>query len=395
MASGDFNKLENLLLQIDQKIELGEIKGEEGAVASFNTYIESLIRMRLYDISHWPKDWKRKHLLLFSHLKNAPKLRKRMLRILEEKLSQFSKKEEREVLHYLYLGILFCLDEEKRDSAMEYVEPLLKQYPKNADFHLYCALCHSERGSHKRAVEEVKRSMKLSNHAEDYVTDMLNIESKYLDDLIMQHKFEDAEQFLFSMQRYYQAYFGGPDWVLLHRQLLLVKARMEDHKRLTRQFDRVNEIVIEKTERERGRLVELLGVFAAIFAFIFINAQIAMKFTVHESFWLMLSMGDILLIFVVVLSFITVRPSKGISFFKRTRFYILMILTGFLFMIGLGLHVVHPLSVAEAEAVSLHLDKGRNLEGEGEKNESEVIEKKEVEKQSKLKFRKLFIPRKS
>lgn len=392
MVEGDFGKLEKLLTEMTQKVVKGEIEGDNSASSLFSTYIDTLLNTGLFSVKDWPLDWQKKHLFFFSVFGESQEAIHVFLKQIKRKMREVSKHEPKEVLHYLYLGFLFYARMDRGVSVLEYSKTLLRQYPKHPDFFRYHALSLSREGLHKSAVEEMKLAMQYAEKNEIYVTDLLAVETKYLEELIGNRHFNEAEYFLNRQEEYYQAFFGGAEWALIHRQLILFKSRLSDHRSVGRVLEKIGETITEKTEGERRRLVEVLGVFSAILAFIFMNIQIATKFTFYEAFWLMLTMGDLLLIFAITLSYVFNRSKKA-HFFYHTRFWILLVLFTFLALVGVELHLKNAGPVEVVEKVIVENDQGKEIEKE-EDLDLDEIPQEESKKEEVIRFQKLFIPKK-
>lgn len=309
----EVENIQEALLKVLQKAEQAQF---DEALTLFEAYLETLFSSNFRNVMNWPFDWKSRHILLFKAFREKPGKSHELLRLLDKK-----KKADRETLElydYLRVCLIFHANETSSLSPEE-LKTFVRKYPSHPDFHFYYGLFLSRANDYTRAIDELKYCMRLSQHAEYYLPDLLHVETQYFEQLILEKDFYSAEQFIFSMQSYYQSYFHQPEWAWLHRQLILSKVRVQDHKMLSKQFDKVGEIVAQKTEKERRRLVEVLGVFAAFLAFVFANVEIMTHYPLKEAFYLLLTMADILLIFVLVISFVFNRPTKK-KLWESTRF---------------------------------------------------------------------------
>ena len=330
MAEGEIEKLQNDLTKVLQRAEQGKF---DEALTLFETYLDGLFASNVRNVANWTFAWKSRHILFFKAFRDQAKKSHDLLSILDKK-----KKADRETLElydYLRVCLIFHANE-KSSFSNEELRALVRKYPSHPDFHFYYGLFLARSKSYPQAIEELKYCMRLSEHAEYYLPDLLHVETQYFEVLILEKDFHSAEQFISSMQSYYQSYFHQAEWAWLHRQLILSKVRVQDHRMLSMQFDKVGQIVVEKTEKERRRLVEVLGVFAAFLAFIFANVQMITNYPLHHAFYLLLTMADLLLIFVLVISFIFDRP-KNKKLWHSFRFRFVSILLCALFMIGLNL----------------------------------------------------------
>ncbi|MFT4551525.1 MAG: hypothetical protein ACI9S8_000138 [Chlamydiales bacterium] len=386
MVSEDYKKIESLLDAVVQSVRDDNIEGPEGALVTFGVYLETLLNSGKTTVEDWPLSFKSKNTYLCSLFKGKKELSESFIQLISRKIQQIQELHNQEGFHFISMGFCYHSYDDNGKTAYEYLQPLLKTFPRNAGFHMYNCLILAERKEYSESIKQINNVMKWAKFPEIYVNDILKIETRYLDDLIDNKSFKTADEFLVSMQSYYQTYFSGSEWILLQRQLMLFRHRLEDHKRVFETLEKVGEVIYEKTENERRRLVEVLGVFSAIIAFIILNVQIALSFTVSEAYWLMLAMGNILLIFSISMSYIFTKPSE-VPFYHRGRFWTLVALMFPLIIIGIGIQLTKE-SVKEKIVEKIIVRPAPHYEGK-----TTDIKTEQRETKPSLQFQKLFIPR--
>ncbi len=390
MDLAEFEVFQEKLLKITDQIENRMLTEEDGALHSFEVYLDTIIQRELFSVSKWPIRWRRSFRSFFRVFVNDHSAAKLFLRVINKKLEITDNVDHREPCYFLKLGILYYInDDEKYQKVTDLAKNLVKQYPQNSEFLIFCAKCLSRRGDTAKALSFMKNAMRMEGYPDDFLSDILDVETKYFEELIQDENFDAAETFLSQMQEYYESHFFGAEWEFIRRQLILFKSRLSDHRQVSKELYKVNEIILLRAERERRRLVEVWGVFGAILTFIIVNMQIAISFTFQEAFWLMMTMGSFLLIFAVVISILFSSKDSKMPFYLNSRFWIMAVLAFMLSVVGMRMHPSMPekqktyaVEVSETEDTIPEME-------ESEREEAAAIEESNDERPS---FRKLYLP---
>lgn len=109
--------------------------------------------------------------------------------------------------------------------------------------------------------------------------------------------------------------------------LVSTKERLKDYMVIESKISKAEEAfkitVREETERERKRLIEILGFFSAIIAFIFSTVSIGKSFEFEEALTFIVCLGFVLLIFMISINILF--SSQAVRIYD-TRILIVIIL---------------------------------------------------------------------
>lgn len=140
--------------------------------------------------------------------------------------------------------------------------------------------------------------------------------------LSSKNKLEKAKQVLKNM---YELPLDPSRDFIFHNIRISLSDRLNDHEIIDKRIEGINKIIHAAGERERKRLIEVLGIFTAILSFIFVNVNIALKsLAVQDTLTLMGGMALILVLFAIVMSLLFAR--KRDSLVQELRFWIIVTL---------------------------------------------------------------------
>lgn len=310
--------------------------GQGEALEKFELYLDTIQDIGPFDIEIWRQDW-RKKIWKFGEIFRDVNPSAFILKI-EEKLNNSIIK-NKEVIEFIRIEIIvnFLPDTECKKQ----LEKLIEKYPLNPEFRNTLGHYHSRESNFLEAIREYKLACKLdpknttflnSRHAKDQIylnqliskgeyqkgkdyLDVLSKDSKYIDNRIVRNNFKDLNRRIIDH---------------LHFQTKLLNLENEFKDRIQKEID-----------SERKRIIEILGFFSAIVAFILSTVSIGKNFSFIEATYFIVSLGIILILFVVSLSVIFNSNSEK-SILKDMKFWILSI-----GLILLFLFIIMTTSIAE------------------------------------------------
>ena len=238
------------------------------------------------------------------------------LSLIDNEISITENKLEIEVLYLLRLTLSSIV--ETVDKNLKFLEKTNSEFPFNTTFKSYYIRALEKRRLFFEALPIVEELTKLlpGNEIE------LKIKVKYFNQLLSQHKLLEAEKLLAELRN---------NKTFSHKEILEdLDLRLDDHRVLEIKMNEMQEKVEQIFEKERSRIIEVLGVFSAIVAFILINTTLGKNFNLNEALIFNFSLACTLLIFSISLSYIF--KQSRLIFYKEGRFWILLILLTLLFL---------------------------------------------------------------
>lgn len=183
------------------------------------------------------------------------------------------------------------------------------------------------------AITEYKLALKIEPTNNVYLGNRFTAEHKYLTQLIADSEYQKGKEYL-KVVFAESTYVREPHY---HNSLIDFNARLDDHilfqdklKNLENEFKAK---MHSELENERKRIIEVLGFFSALVAFILSTVSIGKNFSFIEATYFIVALGIILILFAVSIS--TLFTTSKTELFKDRKFWILIIglLLLFLFII--------------------------------------------------------------
>ncbi|QQR84215.1 hypothetical protein IPJ72_03450 [Candidatus Peregrinibacteria bacterium] len=317
-----------LINEIKKLIIEKELQGESGAYKKFEEYVKYIKKtLGCYEAKKWRKDW-RENIYEFGRLfeKNDAG---EFIKILSKEFQD--EDESNEVIEFVKSEIIANYFSMDSSFATDYFESIVKKYPTNPEFHYTYSHYLNKSGNYKKAIDECRIAVKIEPSNNDFGNTSFNREKTYFDVQILNGKILEAENQLQEMRNF--DHYGSN--MIFNNIMVALGDRLNDHKIIEKKIAQIDGIITEKTEEERRKLIEVIGIFVAIMGFIFTNVNIVLKnLVVKEMMLLMLEMALIFLIFGISISYIFQKEKK--TFYKEAKFWILILL---LSAIVAGIHL--------------------------------------------------------
>lgn len=315
----------NHLNDIIDLIHLGQITGENQAVARFITYIDAIQGIGPFNINEWRPDWRNKVYKFGEVFKTtSPQF---FLNAIDNKLIQ-NDTYNIEVIEFIRSEIAFNFLPDT--ECKKQLEKLIERFPLNPEFRHTLGHYYSNEKNKPLAIQQYKLAIKIEPSNEVFLNSRFINDQNYLNELISEGKYEKGQNHVNAIfaENFYQ-----PIDPHFHNAFVDYKARLEDHFIFQKGLSNLSEDFKNKMhtelESERKRIIEVLGFFSAIVAFILSTVSIGKSFSFLETVYFILALGIILILFAVTLSILFTASEKRL--FEDKKFWILLL--GLFFML--------------------------------------------------------------
>lgn len=282
------------IFQTDLEVIVSELQRGTNQTAAFKTHLDQVVNLGSYDQIQWNEKWVKAAYAFgesFSNIDPNPYV------TIIENLRTVDKKKN-EILDF-YLSEISVHADDIEDS-IEFLEKLTKTYPNNPEIHNSYGILLKKNGETTNSIRPFRRAFKLNDTK--FNEALYNCYLVRFDELIEQRDFNLALSTISTLLE--RETFKS--WPHLHNHLITVCKRIEDHISFdSRMKDAENEIhrkIENETKLSQKRLIEIVGVFSAILAFIFSTITISKTFSFEESIVHICCLGLILTFFSTTLS---------------------------------------------------------------------------------------------
>ena len=203
------------------------------------------------------------------------------------------------------------------------------------------AVLSSMAGEHEKAYYFVNQARVLGDdqlgNNEDTILLYINIVIDRVSSLVQQKKYSDARSLLEDTRRK----FRRKSSELTNHLFVLSRIIIPAYEELDKNTNDLYAQVRDEVKGQQMKIIEIVGLFSAILAFIITNIQIATKdLSTVNIFSVMIGMASVLVIFSVTMSYTFGVPTKnqGQVFYKDARFiigFISLIILILLYLINL------------------------------------------------------------
>ena len=309
----------NHLNDIIELIKANKIKGENEALDKFNAYIDTIQTIGHFDISNWRQDWRQKVWRLGEEFKTLNP--QQFLLSIDNKLSHVTTT-NKEVLEFIRSEIAFNFLSD--NECKKQLEKLIETYPLNSEFRHTYGHFYIREGEPLKGIAEYKLALKIEPKNNTYLKSRFNNEFFYLNKLIKDGEYIKGQKYVESV--FAEKFFTNID-TNFHNSFVDFQARFQDHIIFQDRVKKIESDFKEKMhselDNERKRIIEVLGFFSAIVAFILSTVSLGKNFSFVEAVYFIIALGLILILFAVTLSLLFNSTSHSIL--KDKKFWILMV----------------------------------------------------------------------
>lgn len=314
----------NILNQIKGLVIENKLEGEDGAYKLFKEHIQDCkANMRSFDTERWSGHW-RNALYRLAELfieKDASKF----LDIVNHEINECVSEEEIEALEFIKSEIVWNFFPSDSEYVYDYFNELITRYPCNPEFHHTFSHYFENKEDYEKSISECRLALRIEPNNSEFIDSCFNKEVRFFDYSLKNNDIESAKDILKKIQG-----FGIYMENTIFRNITIgLNHRISDHMAFQvafrKKFKEIDDFVKRVSEKERRKLIEVLGIFASILGFVVININIAVQnLVLGDMLWLMTAMGAVFLIFAISISYIFQTSKK--SFLKEGKFWILIAL---------------------------------------------------------------------
>lgn len=314
-------------MDIDQLNRITEkIKSKQNASEDFREYILNIPpEGKSYTKDGWPVNWRNSVYEFGKTFKTADAGE------YLEVIKMISHDNDTEVLDFFYSEILWNYFEQDNDYVKDCLRGLIEKYPTNPEFHHTYSQFLEKNKSYDRAIFEVAIANKIEPDNKIFIRTYVSKFKTYFDINLSKGKLEkaavvlsDAKKFIGNLNN-----AGVTGWEM-YNQVSLMEDRLRDHTAFEKKVAFFEKGIETKMRIEQKKIIEILGVFSAIIAFILTNITIVVSsLNVSQALYFMIGMAIVLLIFVISISFLfgpKYRYAKAGWFLGSPKFLSLVVL---------------------------------------------------------------------
>lgn len=284
----------------DELVEInGLIEKEDilNATIKFKEYLKKVIVLGRFEPTIWNIRW-RDEVYEFG-LKFKKRDPVEFLKIIHEEKKELHK-DNQEVLDFFKSEIE--INNQPHSDSIRIIIDLIKKYPYNPEFRHDLGHLLLRKGNILNAIEQYRFAIERDPNNKTFTKRLFNTQSLHIENLINNNEYQKALDYCKEIQRneIYRTNY------VYNNILISYKQRINDYIVFENKIQVANknfkELVKEETNNERKRLIEILGFFSAIIAFIFSTVSVSLNFNYQESLSFIVCLGLSLLIFLVTLN---------------------------------------------------------------------------------------------
>lgn len=318
------------LLSIIALIEQGNIENENGALQKFKEHVKEVSTIGRFSLKEWNLDWRSNVYNFGTKFKNLNPID--FLNILTETKINLDK-DKQEVLDFYYSEI--DINSLPQESCTSRLENFIYKYPYNPEFRHSFGHFYNKNGDFLKAIEQYKFALEKDKENDHFINSLFAGYQSYLESLVDGSKYEEGLKISEELVKNKVFWEHG----ILHNYLVGITERFKDYILLNQKIHdaeiSIKEIVSKETQKSQLKIVEILGFFTAIIAFIFSTVSIGKNYTFKEAIVFNISLGITLMTFVIMISLFFSSKSVKLTDYRITLF-LSLVLSLFLILYSYG-----------------------------------------------------------
>lgn len=301
--------------EIIKLISEDKIEGENNALFKFDLYVKEIVNIGKYDSINWPQNWRVMVWKLGEQFKSLNP--EKFLKVLNENLQNHNNKE---VLEFLKLEIIFNYF--PSSEIEKNIISLVKLYPLNPEFRHNLGHVFKNEGKLLEAIAEYKFALKIEFNNK-YLRSRFVTENEYLNILISESDYKKGQDYVNLI---FQEDIYSKD-VIYYNAFVGFNCRFQDHilldEKIRKLEDEFKKKMNEELDAERKRIIEVVGFFSGIVAFILSTVSIGENFSFIEAICFIIGLGLVLILFAISMSILFNTSRK--KYYQDKKFWILII----------------------------------------------------------------------
>lgn len=309
----------NHINDIIDLIKNNKIKGENEAVDKFKIYLETIQEIGPFNIENWRQDWRKK---IWKFGEEFKKSNPSDFLIIINELLNSSDIKNKEVLEFIRSEIIvnYLPDHE----CKKHLEVLIETYPLNPEFRNTLGHYFSREKQLPEAITQYKLAFKIDPKNQSFLNSCFSKDQNYLNYFLDNGQYDEGQKYLKTLYEDINYLNAGTNIKSTFHDF---NRRFNDHlhfqkklQSLEKEFQRK---INSELDSERKRIVEILGFFSGIVAFILSTVSIGKNFSFLEAIYFIVALGLILILFNISLS--VLFSSSKTNLFQDKKFWILTV----------------------------------------------------------------------
>lgn len=254
----------NHLNDILDLIKEDKISGQNEALEKFTSYLDTVQSIGYFDTANWRQIWRQKVWKLGEEFKTRnPQL---FLKAIENKLSETGII-NKEVIEFIHSEIAFNFLPDS--ECKKQLEKLIEKYPLNPEFRHTLGHFYIREKEQLKGIGEYKLALKIEPNNGVFVKSRYDNEHLFLNKLIQDGEYHKGQKYVEDV---FEEKFFINVATNYHNSFVDFQARFQDHlifQDKVRQLEGdFKEKMHSELDMERKRIIEVLGFFSAIVAFL-------------------------------------------------------------------------------------------------------------------------------
>ncbi|MEI6488748.1 MAG: hypothetical protein WCP52_07290 [Bacteroidota bacterium] len=301
------------LQKINELIDENKLEGNDGALEKFKQHISEVSNIGRFSIQNWDIKW-RDEVYTF-----GTKFEKKIdpvdfLKLLSADLNN-KNKDKKEVLDFYYSEIEG--NSLPEDAFTKRIEALIEKYPFNPEFRHSYGHFLKDKHKYEEAIKQYSFALEKDKKNDLFMENLFGCYHLYFDDLLSKSEYTNG---ITTIDKLFQDEVFK-DEIIFHNILISTKQRFKDYITIDNKIEKaekdIKEIVKSETLKGQNKLIEVLGFFTAIIAFIFSTVSTAKAFAFNEAIIFNISLGITLIIFALSISILfSIKEVKRHDFRK-------------------------------------------------------------------------------
>lgn len=312
-------KFKNDLIKINKLIDEKTFDGEEGALAMFQKHIVEVSEIGKFTIDSWNHIWRNKVYDFGTKFKDVNPID--FLNILTTEKANLVK-DKQEVLDFYYSEIE--ANSLSGEICEKRIEALVEKYPYNPEFRHTFGHFYKRKKEFEKANEQYRFALNKDKKFRSFIESIFASYYQYLETLIDKSEYEEGLKICEEIIK--EDIFENDD--VYYNYIFSFKERFKDYSLLNKKILdaelKIKEIVSKETNSGQLKIIEILGFFTAIIAFVFSTLSVGKNFDFKEAIIFNITLGITLLNFALLISLLFSREKVN---FKDFRIVLLIILT--------------------------------------------------------------------
>lgn len=321
------------LIEINKLLDENKIIGKDEALDKFSKHIKEVKELGRFSIKNWQFHWRKVVYEFGTKFKIENPIEFLTSIKLEKKIST---KDESEVLDFynseIEIGSL------PPETCLPRIKELIGEYPYNPEFRHNFGHYLTNDKKFFEAIEQYHYAYGKDKSNTQFLHSLYQAYLKYLNELYAKAKYDKGISVLENLLK--EGIFRGEPH--FHNYLISTEARFRDQLLFEEKFkekeNSLNEIIKNETLKGQNKIIEILGFFTAIIAFIFSTISIGKNFKFEEAIIFNISLGLTLLIFVLVIN-IMFSIKKIEQLYTKILLLIIMVLSLLLIVARFGVPI--------------------------------------------------------